>query len=167
MGKWKMAKKNCSRKGISTTNWTKLNLWIMNNPWDWFHCVLCHSRHVLEPWIQWLPNRVHNETNLTKLLHIHNVPSIENKRWFSHVVIHLLVIKTLELIPLGHNAHTICIFCCLVCIPNHTHFLLGCRTSWLQVNGVIPIKLVHPQIPLNLLLSHLRIIDAQACLVSK
>ncbi|KAL6952817.1 hypothetical protein U1Q18_047624, partial [Sarracenia purpurea var. burkii] len=38
-----------------------------------------HSGHVLEPRIKRLTNRVHNETNLPRLIGIHYVPTIENE----------------------------------------------------------------------------------------
>jgi len=63
--------------------------------------VLCHSRHVLQPGIQWLTNGVNNKANLPQLINIHYITSIKNKSRLLHIIIDLLVIKSFELIPLG------------------------------------------------------------------
>ncbi|GAV65704.1 hypothetical protein CFOL_v3_09218 [Cephalotus follicularis] len=128
---------------------------------------LCHSRHVLQPCIQWLANRVHNKTNFSQLICIGNVPSIKDESWFLHVVIHPLVIKTLKLIPLCQNANSMGIPCCLIGIPNYAHLLHSGWTHGLQVKRMIPIELVHCKVSLDLVFSDLRIVYAQAGLVSQ
>ncbi|KAK3018412.1 hypothetical protein RJ639_003433 [Escallonia herrerae] len=71
----------------------------------------------------------------------------------------------LELIPFSENAETMRVLSCLIRIPNHTYLLHRGRTHWLEVNRVIPFKLVHGKIPLNLILSNLRVIYAQKGLI--
>lgn len=49
-------------------------------------------RHVLQPCIQWLPNRVHYKSNLPQPSYVRIILTIEQKSRFSHIVIYFLII---------------------------------------------------------------------------
>uniref|UniRef100_A0A3Q7FBE1 Uncharacterized protein n=1 Tax=Solanum lycopersicum TaxID=4081 RepID=A0A3Q7FBE1_SOLLC len=58
------------------------------------------------------------------------------------------------------------IFCCTVGIHSNTDLLFhGCGTHWLEVKGMIPVKLLHGEVPLDLVLLHLRIVYAQFSII--
>uniref|UniRef100_J3LDJ5 Uncharacterized protein n=1 Tax=Oryza brachyantha TaxID=4533 RepID=J3LDJ5_ORYBR len=54
-----------------------------------------------------------------------------------------------------------------ICIPDHAHLLKRGRASWLQVHRVVPVELAHGEVPLDLILSDLWVIDADLSLVTQ
>ncbi|CAN4079449.1 unnamed protein product [Withania somnifera] len=57
------------------------------------------------------------------------------------------------------------ILCCFVGIPSNTDLFHGCGTHWLEMKGMIPVELLHREVPLDLVLLHLRIVYAQPSLI--
>lgn len=74
-----------------------------------------------------------------------------------HDIKDLLVLQVFELIPLCQDTYTMCVLGCFICVPTHTH-LVHTRWSRLQMKRIVPFKLVHRKIPLDLILCNLRII---------
>ncbi|KAL4584100.1 hypothetical protein LXL04_008690 [Taraxacum kok-saghyz] len=107
------------------------------------HLILCNRRHVLQPSIQWLPNRVDDEPNLPQLIGLHHVPPVKHKRRFWHTLVNLPVIQRLELIPLRQYAEPMSTLRRRICIRLHAHLIHRARVYRLQVHRMVPVKLVH------------------------
>nr|CAB3482653.1 unnamed protein product [Digitaria exilis] len=55
----------------------------------------------------------------------------------------------------------------LIRIPDHAHLLHSRGACRLQVHWVVPVELIHGEVPLNLILSNLGIVDADLSLVTQ
>ncbi|TVU44955.1 hypothetical protein EJB05_04419, partial [Eragrostis curvula] len=130
--------------------------------WDLSDCG-----HVLEPGVEGLADGVDDEADLPELLGVDDVAAIEDEGWLLHVVEELLVVQGLELVPLGQDAQTVGALGGLVRVPDAAHLLHRSGARRLQVHRVVPVELVHGQVPLDLVLRHLGVVDADLGLVTQ
>ncbi|GJN23258.1 hypothetical protein PR202_gb10892 [Eleusine coracana subsp. coracana] len=128
---------------------------------------LSHRGHVLEPGVQGLADGVDDEADLPQLLRVHDIAAVKHEGGLLHVVEDLLVVQGLELVPLSQDAQTVGALGGLIRVPDAAHLLHGGGARRLQVHRVVPVELVHCQVPLDLVLSHLGVVDADLGLVTQ
>uniref|UniRef100_A0A0E0BS67 Uncharacterized protein n=1 Tax=Oryza glumipatula TaxID=40148 RepID=A0A0E0BS67_9ORYZ len=120
-----------------------------------------------EKCIKRLADGVDDEPNLPELLGIDHIAPIKDECRLLHVVKDLLVVQGLELVPLGEDADTMGPLGGLICIPHHAHLLECGGAGRLQVHWVVPVELAHGEVPLDLVLGDLWVVDADLCLVTQ
>jgi hypothetical protein len=136
-----------------------------SNPW--VRGGLGDRGHVLEPGVERLADGVDDEADLPQLLGVDDVAAVEDEGGLLHVVEDLLVVQGLELVPLGQDAQPVGALGGLVRVPHAAHLLHSRRARRLQVHRVVPVELVHGQVPLDLVLRHLGVVDADLGLITQ
>jgi len=122
--------------------------------------------HVLEPIVERLADGVDDEADLPELGGVDDVPAVEDERRLVHGVEHALVVERPELVPLGEDADGVRVARRLVGVRRDGDLLgqVG-GAERLQVARVVPVELVHGEVPRHLLPGHLRVVDADDGLV--